>query len=361
VAQAQTIDWVRQFGTQANDVAGAVVSGPGGVYVAGRVGGSLPGASSAGATDAFVRKYSASGTELWTRQFGTDQRDGASAIAADASGVYVGGSTGGVLTGDVSNGLRDGFIRKYGPTGTLLWTRQFGTTNIDAVNGVAVSAAGVFAAGDTLGVLDGESPHGLQDGFVVAFGADGAAKWSNQFGTSSSDDALAIAADSGGVYVAGKTGGAFPGRQSSGGSDAFVRAYGSGGATAWTRQFGTSGGDSASGVAVSAAGVFATGSTAGTFARESAEGGGDAFVRRYGADGSVGWTTQFGTNDRDDATAIAVGADGEQVAGATSGDSRERASSATPMPSSSSSRRPGISARSASSARRRTTTQRASP
>jgi hypothetical protein len=318
-ASAQTIDWTRQFGTRRNDTAQAVVSGPGGVYVAGRVNGALPGAVAKGGSDAFVRKYSANGKELWTRQFGTPERDAATAVASDATGIYVAGTTRGRLPGETANGLSDGFLRKYGPTGTLLWTRQFGTSNEDAVHGVAVSTAGVVVTGETLGIFEGESAHGLQDGFVLAFGADGAPKWSNQFGTTSSDDATAVAADGSRVYVSGATAGAFSGRQSRGGKDAFLRKYGAGGSLDWTRQFGTSSSDGASGVAVSTAGVFATGSTAGTFSHEASEGGGDAFVRRYGTNGSVGWTTQFGTNDRDDAMAIAAGAGGVQVAGATIG------------------------------------------
>jgi hypothetical protein len=220
--------------------------------------------------------------------------------------------------------------------GTLLWTHQFGTSVADEVHGVAVSTAGVVVVGNTFGIFDGENPHGLQDGFVLGFDTDGTPAWSNQFGTASSDDALAVAADASGIYVSGATPGAFPGRQSSGGKDAFLRKYTAGGSVDWTRQFGTSENDVASGVAVSSASVFATGSTVGVFPHESAEGGGDAFVRRYGTDGSVGWTTQFGTNDRDDALAIAAGADGEEVAGSTLGSSRGSRSRATRTRSSSS-------------------------
>ena len=34
-------------------------------------GGTLPGQTTAGGIDAFVRKYDPNGTEMWTRQFGT--------------------------------------------------------------------------------------------------------------------------------------------------------------------------------------------------------------------------------------------------------------------------------------------------
>ena len=73
--------WTRQFGTSALDVAVDVFVGSSGVYVAGVTTGALPGQSASGFSDAFVRKYDTSGTEVWTRQFGT------SAFDADERGV----------------------------------------------------------------------------------------------------------------------------------------------------------------------------------------------------------------------------------------------------------------------------------
>ena len=59
------IEWVRQFGGvgPAFDSAAAVAA-EGSVYVAGRTSGTLPGQTSAGVTDAFVRKYDADGNEV---------------------------------------------------------------------------------------------------------------------------------------------------------------------------------------------------------------------------------------------------------------------------------------------------------
>src|SRR4051812_7835828 len=318
-AGAQTLQWSDQFGTPKGDAAISVATGVGGVYVVGRTGADLPGASGAGGSDAFVRKYATDGTVLWTRQFGTADRDGASAVVTDSSGVYVAGSTSGEFTGQTTNGLRDGFVRKYSPTGTLDWTQQFGTTNSDAVHGISVTSDGVFVVGDTYGVFDGQSQKGLLDAYVVAFAASGAPKWTRQFGTTSSDDGSAIAGDGSGVYVSGETKGAFPGRTNNGGGDAYVRKISPAGATAWTRQFGTAGTDTGSGVAVSGSSVFVTGSTSGTFLHQESVGGGDSYVRRYSTGGSTGWTYQFGTNARDDASAIAATSGGEWVAGSTLG------------------------------------------
>jgi len=109
------IEWTRQFGTSASDSAwGVAIDTSGNVYVAGRTSGALPGQSSAGESDAFVRKYDGSGNELWTSQFGSSTSDYAYGVAVDISGnVYVVGNTWGALLGQSSSGNLDGFVAKY--------------------------------------------------------------------------------------------------------------------------------------------------------------------------------------------------------------------------------------------------------
>ena len=136
------IDWVRQFGSTVGASAqfGTVaVDSDGNAYLAGQAAGSIPGQTGAGDFDACVRKYDAAGNELWTRQFGTPNRDSVRAVAVDASGVYVAGFvTFGALPGQTAGGGQDAFLRKYDAAGNELWTRQFGTATVDAANGVAV-------------------------------------------------------------------------------------------------------------------------------------------------------------------------------------------------------------------------------
>src|SRR5262249_44182778 len=142
-----------QFGTNTSDVANGIAVDTSGVYVTGSTAGTLPGQTSAGdegafPLDAFVRKYDASGNELWTRQFGTVHFDQANSIAADASGVYVAGGTGGVFPGQTGTGV-DAFVRKYDSSGVEVWTRQFSATatSYDIANGIAVNGSEVYVAG----------------------------------------------------------------------------------------------------------------------------------------------------------------------------------------------------------------------
>jgi hypothetical protein len=62
--------------------------------------------------DAFVRKYDAAGNELWTRQFGTGERDLAYSVAVGPSGVYVAGGTYGIFPGQASAVRPDAFVTK---------------------------------------------------------------------------------------------------------------------------------------------------------------------------------------------------------------------------------------------------------
>ena len=144
---AQEIEWIRQFGAAgpAFEFASAV-DADGNIYVTGLTDGTLPGQTSVGEVDAFVRKYDAEGNELWTRQFGTSSSDLALGVAADAGGVYVAGWTGGTLLGQTSAGDYDAFVRKYDSEGNELWTRQFGTSSSDGSRGVAADAGGVYVS-----------------------------------------------------------------------------------------------------------------------------------------------------------------------------------------------------------------------
>jgi hypothetical protein len=144
-------------------------------------------------------------------------------------------------------------------------------------------------------------------------------------GTDGDDIGTGIAVDNqGNVVIVGYTNDALAGVPL-GGYDAFVRKLDSRGEVAWTRQFGNARDDQASGVAVDAdGGVFVVGSTGGSLAGTS-ETKVDAFVRKYDPDGALVWFRQFGTADWDRAYAVAVDAKGNAyVAGSASSVSLEQ-------------------------------------
>jgi hypothetical protein len=316
------IVWTIQFGTADWDNASGISVDESGMYVSGQTMGTLPGQTSAGDQDAYVRKYDHAGTEVWTRQIGTSELETPGGISVDSSGVYVAGTTGGAFPGQTSAGSIDAYVRKYDHAGTEIWTRQFGTATADYAYGISVDESGVYVAGETGGAFPGQTSAGSYDVFVRKYDHAGTEVWTRQFGTSESDLAIEISVDSSGVYVAGSTGGIFPGQTSAGFTDAFVRKYDHAGTEVWTLQFGTAAIDNAGGVSVDESGVYVVGSTRGTLPGQTSAGNGDkdAFVRKYDHAGTEVWTCQFGSSDNDGATGgVSVDGSGVYVAGFTDG------------------------------------------
>ena len=308
--------WTRQFGTVGNDTPYALAAYSSGIYVVGITDSAFPAQVNAGSFDAFIRKYDLNGNVIWTRQFGTTRPDFARAVAVDASGVYLGGFTDGTLPGQTSAGGSDAFVRKYDLNGTEVWTRQFGTEGFDDALGVTVDVTGVYVAGRTTGILAGQSGgRGNFSGFLRKYDAAGTEGWTRQFGT----EAKGVVADSSGVYVAGYIAEPFPNLMSAGGHDAFLRKYHTAGLELWTRQFGTTEEDHAVAVTSNASGIFVAGYTVDAMLAGPPMGSFDIFVRKYDPSGTEQWTRQFGSDQQDLPEGIAADDSGVYVVGSTNG------------------------------------------
>jgi len=389
-APGQGIEWIRQFGSPGEDTAyGVALDTDGNVYVAGDTDGALPGQTETGPQDAYIRKYDSEGNEVWTRQFGlvdSTPRNvhGKGVAVGPGRSVYLAGDTMGTFAGEVNFGRRDGFLRKYDPDGTEIWTRQFGSASFDDVYGVAAGSGGdVYVVGDTFGAMPGQTQVGGRDIFVCKYDSDGNLIWFRQFGTALPDGGEAVGVDpdgnayvagvleddggwgdfvlrkydpagaeiwterfceapdschaeavsvdaDGNPHVAGGVWGTLPGQTRTGTQDAFVRKYDPDGTEIWTRQFGAGIGTSARCVAIDRSGnVWVGGSTSGTaFPGHASAGGRDAFLRRYDDAGVEHWTCQFGTPDDDFGLGLSVESSGSaylsgQTRGALPGQTHE--------------------------------------
>lgn len=224
-----TVAWDNQFGTPQHDTVRALAfDDNGALYVTGQTKGNLFG-TSAGGDDCFLRKYNVDGSVAWEKQFGVPGTDVAYGVATDRNGnVYVVGETKGNLFGtNPDSTVFDIFVAKYTSTGTLAWGKQFGKAGDDRAFNVAVNSAGiVFVAGTTTSDLFSTSKGG-QDLFLMALSPEGSLIYGRQDGTSQDENyfgGLAVT-DSGEVYLAGSTGGAFDGYANQGGSDLFLIRY----------------------------------------------------------------------------------------------------------------------------------------
>ncbi|HEV7863803.1 MAG TPA: SBBP repeat-containing protein [Acidimicrobiia bacterium] len=324
-APAASIAWTAQFGTRYPDEAdGLAIDPAGSVYVIGQTSGELPGQKAAGMIDGFLRRYDQSGREVWTRQFGSYERDLPKGVALDdAANVYVVGQTFGSLPGQASAGGWDAFIRKYSPAGDELWTRQFGGGGGESAASVRIDHAGnAYVVGGTRAALPGQTNIGDYDAFITKFDAAGTQLWARQFGTVGEDYALVVNLDPAGhPILAGETSGLIAGAAAAGGLDAFVRHYDPDGNVVWTRQFGSESDDYAVGLATAPTGdVFVVGTTVGTLPGQTSKGGSDAYIVAFRAAGGDLWSRQFGTAGPDDSEAIVFDGTGHPfVAGRAGG------------------------------------------
>ncbi len=311
--------WFDQFGSSNSDAAYGVIADPSGAYVVGTVGGNLNGQTGLGLSNGFITRYDPNGNVLWTRLISVPGAfTNAFAVAADAGGIYVAGATTGVVIGS-NAGSQDVFVRKYDASGNAIWSVQFGTSQDDQARAVAVNSSGVFVMGTTGGALPGQVSAGFIDAFVRKLDANGNTVWTRQFGSASVDLLEGGAADSSGVYAGGATGGVLGGAFLGGTFDAYVRKFDNDGNVQWTRQFGSSGSDAVEGVAVDGTGVYAGGHTDGTLTGQSSAGGSDLLIQKFDLGGNNVFTRQFGSSAADFTHDVTVDATGAILAGTTLG------------------------------------------
>lgn len=229
-------------------------------------------------SNAFIKKFSANGTEQWTEEFGTSGGDHALDVAVDREGnAYAVGYTFGPLAAPVG-GATDMFIRKYTPRGAVTWTRQLDYRGTDIATSVAVDGKEVYLAGyDTPG-----DDNANRDARVVKFSTSGTKRWDKAFDLGGNDYLYDVSAAGGGVVFAGESG-----------SDGFVVKLNADGSEVWQQRQSTFEDDSTAAVLARKRNeVYAAGVTSGVLGSAN-RGDADAFLRRIrGSDGSTVWTEQ---------------------------------------------------------------------
>ena len=312
------LKWIRQFGDGNVTEAIAVSTVGNNEYVFGLTSGAVPGQSNLGSLDVFVIKYDGSGNVVWARQFGSTGHDEGRGVAT-STGVYISGGTLGSFPGQVNLGGIDAFVSKYDLDGNAIWNHQFGTAGEDIAWGMAADDSAIFVGGYTRGTFPGQNRSGSYDAFLTKFDPNGTQIWTVQFGSSGSDEVIAVAVNGADIYVAGLVEGSLPGQVNLGGVDGFVRKYSANGTEVWTRETGTPYFDALAAIAVAPDGFYTAGVTGGSFGNNANKGGEDWFVQRYDGDGNRMWTVQFGTNGSDYAIAVAYSQERVYVAGRVAG------------------------------------------
>ncbi len=244
------------------------------------------------------------GTILWTKQWGSSEDDIGLDVAVDGFGnIYVTGYTKGGLDGNPIVGWRDIFLTKFDSSGNKLWMKQWGADGDDYGFDVAVDGSGnIYVTGRV-------EDEFARDIFLTKFDSSGNKLWTKQWGGSDSlDEGFGVAVDSfGNIYVTGYTHGGLDGNTNAGGWDIFLTKFDSSGNKLWTKQWGTEWYDSGFDVAVDGFGnIYVTGFIHSGYGISAGGSEGDIFLAKFDSSGNELWTKQWGTDGEDCGYAISV-------------------------------------------------------
>jgi hypothetical protein len=261
---------------------------------------------------------SAPDIEWETILIGNNYDEGKSIALSDNDGYVITGfsdSTNSDYSGN--NGGFDIFIRKYSLTGTTLWTKIYGSTGDDAMNAInQVSDGGFILAGDSTSTSgDFTGNKGSYDGCVLKIDSNGNKLWLKLIGGSAGDTARgAIQVNDGTLVVTGfgsSNDGDLP--DNLGSNDGFLRKYNGNGNPVWTKLYHNYGDDQFHSLVQSSDGKYIIGGYSNTGLTGN-HGGIDFNTFRFDKDGNEQWRIPYGGANNDYLAQIIRSPDGGYVA-----------------------------------------------
>lgn len=345
--------WSTYYGGSGSDAthSDVVVDSTGDIYISGWTGspGSIatPGAHQSvygGGEDAFLAKFSNSGSLLWATYFGGAGSESGNDIACDRMGnVYIAGATGsvsGIATpgahDNTLSGAFDAFFARFTTDGVLVWATYFGGEDVDGANTIECDGAGqIYIGGNSKSTDAIATPGahntvlgapGFSDSFLAKFRNNGAIVWSTYYGGSHNESAVyGIGCDSSlNVYITGQTSStdsiATPGAHQvtlNGFGDTYLAKFGGDGNLLWGTYYGGSGSEFAldltckrPGTVCVVGGTTSMDNIATPTAVKTYRSGGispnDAFLSIFSTSGVLQWATYFGSTGSEDGQSVTI-------------------------------------------------------
>ncbi len=163
-----------------------------------------------GSYDFWIVKISDTGTLIWEKSFGGSEIDEARAIADSGDGNYI-------IVGDTrssdkdvskNNGAADLWIIKMSPMGELIWEKTLGGTSFDVGRSINKTNANDFIVSGSSRSSDGSltTNEGQNDAWVLKIDSNANLKWQKAIGGSAIDFAYdAIQLDNGTIIGVGES------------------------------------------------------------------------------------------------------------------------------------------------------------
>ncbi len=288
-AQIPTLNWVKQWGGNANDGATSFkLDAVGNFYVAGCVSGPAdldpgPGVNNAihmGMSDIYISKFDPSGNLLWAKTQGGSDQDVVMDIVLDSLGnIFTTGHFKDTCDFDpgvanyplscISPTYSESYVSKLDANGNFLWAKKFGKCNgygaysIKATHGGAVYVTGIFEGtadfDPGVGVFN-MTAVGVENAFILKLDANGNFLWAKRVGNDLYNHGLKITTDqTGNVLISGEFWGVAdldPGLAtfnvtSAGMLDIFILKLDPSGNFIWAKTFGGSASDDPTNIVVS--------------------------------------------------------------------------------------------------------------
>ena len=183
---------------------------------------------------------------LWIDHLGTGV---VTNVVADSNGAYAGGSVGANL-----------FMSRYDLGGHLVWSRDFGNSTIDEIQGIALGTDGVYTAGSL-----------NNTGFVRKYDPNGTVLWTNRYGGLFSNPYASLNAGTGRVFVS------YANKPS---NSTLLGAYDPSGNPLWTDSLGYTN-------------VISMATYSGDSRVNVIGSGPSYFLRSYNSDGTLNWKENF--------------------------------------------------------------------
>ncbi|NHJ49954.1 MAG: hypothetical protein FK733_19335 [Asgard group archaeon] len=292
-----------------------------------------------GLGDIYVAKFSTSGSLLWSTYLGgTNKDEGYGITVASDGSCYVTGNTwssnfptlnayNSTFGGDIS----DAFVSKFSASGSLLWSTYLGGSSHDWGTDAFASDGSCYVIGSTDSINfpllnPYDNTFSITEAFITKFSASGSLLWSTYLGGNLIDEGNGIAVVSdGSCYVTGLTLSsdfpilnAYDDTIDSGDMDIFVAKISSSGSLLWSTYLGGSGIDSGLGIAVTSDdSCFVTGSTysydfptLNPYDNTYNLGNSDVFITYFSSSGSLLWSTYLGGNQYEEGRGITIATNG---------------------------------------------------